>query len=243
MFADPDDDNKRWEIDVTFLASSWRCVFGCGCQGVLERPAPELEQGCCSYGAHFEDRKDRNRVVRAAKRLSDDEWQFAAVGRKKGIYAATGPNSWRTRLVEDACIFLNRPGFPAGPGCALHLHSVRHGGPHFSELKPDVCWQLPLRIETRIEEDDNSEVAMLTEFGRDGWGGGGDDFAWWCTEVPETFTGSEPVYRSMETELRTMIGDRLYEAVAEYLDARRAAPAAAPAPHPAAVPVTLTRRR
>ena len=48
-------------------------------------------------------------------------------------------DSWRTRLVDDACIFLNRPGFPAGAGCALHLHAMREGR-HHSEVKPDVCW-------------------------------------------------------------------------------------------------------
>ena len=26
---------KRWMIDVTFLTSSWQCIFGAGCQGVL----------------------------------------------------------------------------------------------------------------------------------------------------------------------------------------------------------------
>ena len=49
------DDGTRWEIDVTFLTSGWQCLFGCGCQGVLTAPAPEMEQGCCSYGAHTTD--------------------------------------------------------------------------------------------------------------------------------------------------------------------------------------------
>ena len=64
--------------------------------------------------------------------LTDDEWQFAKSGRKKGIYAKAGKDDdgkheWRTRLVDDACIFLNRPGFAGGPGCALHLHAHRTG--------------------------------------------------------------------------------------------------------------------
>ena len=42
-------------FDVTFLLSRWTCIFGDGCQGVLTGPAPELVQGCCSYGAHFTD--------------------------------------------------------------------------------------------------------------------------------------------------------------------------------------------
>lgn len=243
VFSDPTDDNHRWEVDVTFLASSWECIFGCGCQGVREEPTPDDVQGCCSYGAHFEDTEDRSRVVRAAKRLTDEEWQFAAEGRRRGIYATTGPSTWRTRRVQDACIFLNRPGFAAGPGCALHLHAMNNPDVHFSALKPDVCWQLPLRVDTRIEEDDDSEVSTLTEFGRDGWGEGGEDLAWWCTEEPEAFRGARPVYRSMEIELRAMVGDELFESIAAYLDSRFAHSDTVPVHHPAEVPVTISRTR
>jgi len=221
-FDDPDEEGRRWQIDVTFLTSSWTCIFGCGCQGVLTEKAPEMAQGCCSYGAHFSNRKDRNAVVKAAKDLSNDEWQFAKQGREKGIYAKAGKDdgkqTWRTRLVDDACIFLNRPGFENGPGCALHQHAMRTGK-HHSDIKPEVCWQLPLRRED-LEMDDGTVVSVLSQFDRDGWGEGGDDFAWWCTEAPEAFTGSVPVYRSMDTELRKMLGKRLYPVVVEYLEDR-----------------------
>ena len=235
-FDDPDEDGRRWQIDVTFLLSSWQCIFGCGCQGVLTERAPELVQGCCSYGAHFSDRKDRDHVNRAAKELTADEWQFRKVGREKGIYAKAGKDEgkidWRTRLVDDACIFLNRPGFPGGPGCALHLHALRHGI-HHSDVKPEVCWQLPLR---RIDEEqeDGTVVSTLTEFAREGWGEGGDDFEWWCTEAPEAFTGSQPVYRSLAVELKKMLGAKLYRRVVEYLDERRRA-RPKPVVHPAQV--------
>jgi hypothetical protein len=244
-FDDPKEDGRRWQVDVTFLTSSWRCIFGEGCQGVLTEPAPEMEQGCCSYGAHFSDRKDRDRVVKAARQLTPDVWQFAKAGRKHGIYAKSGKDEdgkqeWRTRLVDDACIFLNRPGFAAGAGCALHLQSMRTGT-HHSDLKPDVCWQLPLRCVDE-EQEDGTVVSTLSEFGRDGWGEGGDDFAWWCTEAPEAFTGSEPVYRSLAEELRKMMGAELYEQVARYLDGRaRSQPP--PVRHPAEVPVRFTGSR
>lgn len=245
-FEDPKEDGRRWQVDVTFLMSSWQCIFGCGCQGVLTERAPDMVQGCCSYGAHFSDRKDRDHVARAAKKLTDDEWQFAAVGRKKGIYAKCGKDEegrqeWRTRLVDDACVFLNRPDFPAGAGCALHLHTMRRGL-HHSDLKPEVCWQLPLR---RIDEEqeDGTVVSTLTEFARDGWGEGGDDFAWWCTEAPEAFTGSEPVYKSLGVELQKMLGKKLYQQVAEYLEARVSSRNGV-VHHPAQTKVTLgaTRR-
>ena len=56
-FDDPDEE-RTWLFDVTFLVSAWTCIFGQGCQGVLTGPAPELVQGCCSYGAHFTGKKD-----------------------------------------------------------------------------------------------------------------------------------------------------------------------------------------
>ena len=244
-FDDPKEDGRRWQVDVTFLTSSWQCIFGAGCQGVLTEPAPEMVQGCCSYGAHFTDRKDRDRVVRASRELTSDDWQFAKSGRKKGIFAKAGKDEdgkteWRTRLVEDACIFLNRPGFPAGAGCALHVRAMRTGV-HHSELKPDVCWQLPLRCEDQ-EQEDGTVVSTLSEFGRDGWGEGGEDFAWWCTESPDAFTGTEPVYKSLAEELRKMIGTELYELVARYLDGReRSQPP--PVTHPAEIPVQFSRRK
>ena len=59
--------------------------------------------------------------MKAARELGPDEWQYAEIGRKKGIFKKAGKNDdgspdWQTRLVKDACIFLNRPGFPTGPG-------------------------------------------------------------------------------------------------------------------------------
>ena len=102
-------------------------------------------------------------------------------------------------------------------------------GLHHSDLKPEVCWQLPLR---RIddEQDDGSVVSRLTEFGREGWGEGGEDFGWWCTEAPAAFSGTEPVYRSMAVELRKMLGKRLYQQVVatSTAAARAVVPAGAP---------------
>ena len=236
----PGKDKKQWQIDVTFLASSYRCIFGQGCQGVLTEPAAELVQGCCSYGAHANDKKDQEKITKLSKKLTDDEWQFRNVGMKKGVWAKVGKDDYRTRLVDDACVFLNRPGFAAGPGCALHVHAQNHGK-HFVDTKPIVCWQLPIRTMDRDEEDE-SITTVLTEFGRDGWGEGGEEFAWWCTEAKEAFTGAEPVYKSMEAELRATLGDDVYEQVCKYMDTRVSG-AAPPLPHPAEVPVTLGRTR
>src|SRR3979409_521739 len=113
-------DKGPWQIDVTFLASSWRCIFGQGCQGVLTEPAPELVQGCCSYGAYESEKKVKEKVEKLAKKLGDDE-----------------------------------------------LHSALR--------RPPLCRKLPLLAVARDEEDE-SITSVLTEFGRDGWGEGGEEF-------------------------------------------------------------------
>jgi hypothetical protein len=91
-------------------------------------------------------------------------------------------------------------------------------------------------------EEDESTTNVLTEFGRDGWGEGGEEFAWWCTEAHEAYTGGEPVFRSMEPELRKILGDAVYEEVVKYMNDRLAA-VPPPLPHPAEKPVTLGRTR
>lgn len=241
---DPKRKKHVWHFDVTYLTSSHTCIYGRGCQGVLTEPAPEQEEGCCSYGAHASDAKDRKHVERVAARLTDAEWQFAKKGRKKGVWAKVGKGDWRTRLVDDACIFLNRTGFAGGTGCAFHIHAT-NTGVHHSEVKPEVCWQVPLRNIEEYDEDANDGIVYhrFTEFARHGWGEGGAEFAWWCTEAPEAFVGAEPVYRSSEPEIRKMVGDELYEALAAYLDARLA-DRTPPVPHPVATPIALgpTRR-
>ena len=44
-----------WRFEREFLDSNWTCLFGNGCKGILREDAEELNQGCCSLGAHFGD--------------------------------------------------------------------------------------------------------------------------------------------------------------------------------------------
>ncbi|HKZ18498.1 MAG TPA: hypothetical protein VJQ57_00150 [Acidimicrobiia bacterium] len=221
-FRDPDDD-RIWFFDATFLRSSWTCIFGRGCLGIYTTPTPEMSQGCCSMGAWFTDEEDLAKVEAHAARLNDENWQF----RKKA-----GEKIWRqrgadktSRLVQDACIFLNRPDFAAGAGCALHLGALQ-AGERPLDWKPNVCWQLPLRLEE--DTDDSGQVtSVLREWKRRDWGDGGDEFAWWCTDSPLAFIGGEPVYRSLRAEIVEMIGQKIYGLLVEHLEAPQ------PLPHPA----------
>ena len=227
-FEDPDE-LRTWVFDVTFLMSRWRCIYGQGCQGVLTGPAEELVQGCCSYGAHFTDKHDVARVKEAAKTLTDEDWQFASSGRKRGIVRKDAEGATVTRLVDGACIFLNRPGFPGGPGCALHRAALSRGVPPL-EMKPDVCWQLPLRRED-VSDSTGRVISTISQWDRRHWGDGGLEFHWWCTEAPEAFTGSQPVYEAMADELTAMVGAGVYGELCAYLKARFST--AVPLPHPA----------
>ncbi len=149
--------------------------------------------------------------------------------------------------MKDACIFLNRPDFPGGAGCALHRAAIDRGVPHL-ELKPDVCWQLPLRREDEVA-DDGYVTSVIRQWDRRDWGAGGDEFHWWCTEAPDAFVGTRPVYEELADELVALSGRKIYKRLVRYLQARAGRVASAngtrggapgtEAPAPVPVPVPL----
>jgi hypothetical protein len=226
------DDTKRqrtWMFDVTFLESNWTCIFGNGCQGVLTEATPELVQGCCSYGAHFSDAKDQRRVERAAKRLTDDQWQFKAKG-KDGTTRVKKNGEIVTKLVKNACIFLNRPDFHRGAGCALHVMAMDNEESYIP-LKPEVCWQLPLRRDDDVQ-DDGRVFTRISQWDRRDWGPGGDEFHWWCTEDPAAFVGKKRVVDSMSEELVAMVGQGVYDQLLAFMDQRTHHSKGTLLPHP-----------
>jgi hypothetical protein len=226
-FEDPEED-RTWVFDVTFFLSNWTCIYGQGCQGVLTGPAPELVQGCCSYGAHFIDDDDIATVEAAAARLTDAQWQYRRKGRKGGFVETQDDGTRITRLVDGACIFLNRPGFPAGAGCALHQAALA-AGERPMDWKPDVCWQLPLRLQEHT--DDHGHVtSTLREWKRRDWGEGGFEFHWWCTDGPEAFVGRTPVYLTLRDEIVELTGEPVYALLVAQLAQRSRR---AVLPHPA----------
>jgi hypothetical protein len=194
---------------------------------VLDADATHLAEGCCSYGAHFVDDDDVQTVVRSVVRLTADDWQFMKQGRRQGFLATGDDGETTTRLVDDACIFLNRPGFEGGPGCALHRAALRVGERPM-DWKPNVCWQLPLRLDHHTD-DHGHVVSTLHEWKRRDWGPGGAEFHWWCTESAEAFTGDDAVYLTLRDEIVGMVGETVYEQVAALLGRSRWTPL----PHPA----------
>lgn len=226
-FPDPVE-GRTWLFDVGFLESRWTCIYGRGCQGVLTGPAEEWEQGCCSYGAHFTGTEDAERVERAAARLTGDDWQHIdEARRRRGPLRQDRDGGTSTRMVGGACIFLNRPGFAGGAGCALHRAALRLGERPL-EWKPDVCWQLPLRRDDAVAESGHVTTIVRAWERRD-WGRGGRSFHWWCTEAPDAYVGRRTVVEELREELVAMVGQALYDLVAAHLRRRSGeVPVAAP---------------
>jgi hypothetical protein len=221
-FPDPADADQVLRCDLTWLTSRWACIFGRGCRGIdADRP----DGGCCTRGAHFSDKADEKRVRRFADKLKREDWQLRDEGRRDGIVEKDEDGDRKTRVVDGGCIFLNRPGFAAGAGCALHAYALRTGR-HPLETKPDVCWQLPIRRSYRqVERADGTSYLeiTITEFDRRAWGPGGHDLDWFCSGSPEAHIAAEPVYVSCAAELRALVGDKAYDELAAHCAAHLAA--------------------
>lgn len=218
-FDDPDDKDQVFRCDLTWLTSRWNCIYGRGCEGIEPGRA---DDGCCSLGAHYSDRDDESRVTKVAKRLTPQLWQFYEVGHKKGITAKDRDGSKQTRRVDGACIFLNRPGFETGAGCALHMLALTEGISPV-QTKPDVCWQLPIKrwYEKRTFEDGTKkQIVYIGEYDRRGWGPGGHDLNWYCTGNPAAHDAVEPVYITEKDALIELMGKPAYKQLVRLAQAR-----------------------
>jgi hypothetical protein len=200
------DGGTRWRFDKSFLQSNWTCIWGRGCQGMLPEPAEHLAQGCCSIGAELDGDGEAMNIAALAATLEPTRFQHHAAAAADGIFADGTRSS--TRVVDGACIFLNRPGFAGGAGCALHLEAV-HAGESPVDWKPSVCWQLPIKVDWEPGEGD-TEVATVRRWERADWGAEGETMAWCCTEGDRAYVGPTPVVESLGEELEAIVGPTVY---------------------------------
>lgn len=228
-FADPDDDGQVFRCDLTWLTSSYTCIFGNGCQGIYA-DAPDV--GCCTLGAHFADKDDEKRVAGFVAQLTPDDWQLHP-GRtvRRADWVDTDEDGERKTLAvvvddQQACVFHNRTDFapasgPGGAGCALHGLALRQGRNPL-ETKPDVCWQLPIRRQFReVEQTDGTSYTEVSigEYDRRGWGPGGHDLDWYCSGNTEAHVAPEPVYLTHEPELVALMGRAGYDELVRHCEA------------------------
>jgi hypothetical protein len=226
-FPAPDDPQHQFRVNVSFLLSNYECIFGRGCPGLLNRGIhPDV--ACCERGVTFIDDEDFAHVADMVDELAAEDCDNIAHVRRRGWYqSSSSGRPYKTRKVGDACIFANRTGGPAGkPGCAFH-HLAARTGRHPSETKPFICWTMPLNFssEQPIEPGGRS-TTIVSAFTADAWGGTDDHedptgrghMGYWCIDTPDAYRNAQPVYRSMEYELRKEMGDAAYERLAELLD-------------------------
>lgn len=209
-YTDPVD-GTRWRIDVGFIDSNWTCIWGRGCEGILEHRAAELNQGCCSVGAHLVDDDEARLIAALGLSLDPARFQQHAAATEYGVLAEGSQPA--TRVVDGACIFFNKPGFSGGEGCALHIAAVDDNESPM-DWKPSICWQAPIKVDNN---DDGSKT--LRPWGRDDWGPD-ESLAWCCTESnndsdgdstggPSAYVGDVPVSESLHSELIGLVGPEI----------------------------------
>jgi hypothetical protein len=200
------DGDVTWHFDRRFLTSNWTCIWGRGCKGILDEPAEHLNQGCCSIGAELTDPDEAMNVSALAATLDADTFQHQWAIDADDVFS--DDTRTNTKVVDGACIFLNRPGFAGGEGCALHLAAM-HAGESPINWKPSVCWQLPIKVDWDLQAD-GTEIATLRAWERRDWGDDGDSMHWCCTEGPEAYVGEQTVVESLADELIAVIGEPVY---------------------------------
>ena len=102
---------------------------------------------CCQFGVDV-DREHVDQILAHADALeaflgiSRDQWFTGEVEQDEDV---PGGETWRTRVVDGACVFLNRK----GRGCRLHAFCVEQGIEH-RELKSIVDVLFPLTFEDGV---------------------------------------------------------------------------------------------
>jgi len=200
------DGDTSWRFDTEFLRSKWTCIWGRGCLGIEAEPAPHKQLGCCSVGAEMADVDEARMISALAATLEPERFQYHAEAKRAGVFSdGTATN---TRVIDGACIFLNRPGFSGGAGCALHLAAIDASEPT-TDWKPCVCWQLPIKVDWEPGED-GTEVATVRRWARRDWAPEGETMAWCCTEGALAYVGDRPVIESLSRELEAIVGTKVY---------------------------------
>jgi hypothetical protein len=152
------------------------------------------------------DETEAMNVSALAATVPSHLWQFHDRADEHDVFSdATRTN---TKVVDGACIFLNRPGFSGGAGCALHLAAVEAGESPI-DWKPSVCWQLPIRVDWQMH-DNGIEHATVRRWSRADWGPEGTTMAWCCTEGDRAYVGDRPVVDSLAEELSAITGTEVY---------------------------------
>ena len=205
-FEEVDAGETLWRFDRDFLTSNWSCIWGKGCKGITETADETRGHGCCSLGAELDGVDEARNLSAAAATIPAHLFQFHAEANEGTVFADESYSA--TRVIDGACIFHNRNGFAGGEGCALHL-AAEYFDESPVDWKPSVCWQLPIKVDWEMRED-NVEVATVRRWSRADWGDHGTKMAWCCTEGTDAYVGNSSVLDSLSDELSEIVGTEVF---------------------------------
>ena len=169
-FPAPDDPDRQFRVNVSFLLSNYECIFGRGCPGSLNK-YPSADHGCCERGVTFIDEDDFEHVEEMVGQLTAEDADNIDHIRNRGWFLASRAGKpYKTRKIGGLCIFGNRTGGAAGKsGCAFHPLAARQGK-HHTETKPFICWSVPLNFRQEDpEEPGGRETTIVSAFTADAW--------------------------------------------------------------------------
>lgn len=235
---DPEDPQIVYRINLTFLSSTWGCMFGKGCPGLFgkDEKHTQPDMGCCRHGVLISETHEYDDIDVRVETLLDTGCLNpcgADYIRRNGWYTKVrGRNSrpmWNTRIRDGGCVFANRADEGPLTGCAFVELAKRTGAGHIDTM-PRPCWQLPLAVVSGVDAvNDGSDIAYreviyITAWDADYWGGADDDGThdswakWWCTETPDAYLEEkEPLYVRMSRELHELLGTAVFRQLMDHM--------------------------
>lgn len=214
-FVDPEDPEMLFRVNVSFLTSGYNCIFGRGCPGLLNRGV-DYTRGCCERGVTFVNDEDYENIQKSVDMLTEEDCDNLEHVQEKG-WAMKSPKGkpYKTKKVNGACIFRNTT--PGREGCAFHVLGMRVGV-NPAELKPNICWTVPIRSEVDWDDRHDVFVHTISAWDADDWGGTDDDeeesgrghMGYWCIDTPDAYNGLQPMYQSHAYELTKLMGESGY---------------------------------
>ena len=152
--------------------------------GSSSAPAPELEQGCCSYGAHFTGDDDRGNVEAKLALLDAERVAVPEEGRRSGAARSSStrtarPSAGSSTAPASSSTGPTTPTAPAAPctppPCAGASRSST-GSPRCAGRCRCAGTTRPTSTATSPRRSGSGSAATGAP--------GGDEFHWWCTDEP-----------------------------------------------------------
>ena len=206
----PPTPGQRFRCDLTWLTSSWTCIFGSGCQGIYaDRP----DDGCCTLGAHFTDEDDVKRVKAVVKELGEDEWQHhpgstkvSRLDRDRGRRRSRPRSS--TAPASSSTARASRPA-PAARCTSTRCSPARSRTPS-SPTSAGSCRSGAPTARSSCPTGRRGWRSRITEYDRRGWGPGGHDLDWYCSATPRRTSAASRSSAATAASCVELMGEDAY---------------------------------